>query len=52
MANVLLLHKDPDTKDFGPRVGFVYDPFGRGKTVLRGGYGIYYDRVILEAGSK
>jgi hypothetical protein len=52
MANVLPLHKDPDTKDFGPRVGFVYDPFGRGKTVLRGGYGIYYDRVILEAGSK
>ena len=52
MANVLPLHKDPDTKDFGPRVGFVYDPLGNGKTVIRGGYGIYYDRVILEAGSK
>ncbi len=52
MANVLPLHKNPDTKDFGPRVGFVYDPFGRGETVLRGGYGIYYDRIILEAGSK
>ena len=52
MANVLPLHKDPDAKDFGPRVGFVFDPFGRGATVLRGGYGIYYDRIVLEAGSK
>lgn len=52
MANVLPLHKNPDTKDFGPRIGFVYDPSGRGMTVLRGGYGIYYDRIILEAGSK
>jgi hypothetical protein len=52
MANVLPLHKDPDTKDFGPRVGFAYDPFGHGTTVIRGGYGIYYDRITLEAGSK
>jgi hypothetical protein len=52
MANILPLHKNPDTKDFGPRVGFTYDPIGRGTTVVRGGYGIYYDRVTLEAGSK
>lgn len=52
MANVLPLNKQPDTKDFGPRIGFVYDPIGKGQTVIRGGYGIYYDRVILEASSK
>lgn len=52
MANVIDLKKHPDTKDFGPRVGFTYDPFGRGKTVLRGGYGIYYDRIILETGAE
>ena len=52
MANEIDLKKTPDKKDFGPRVGFVYDLFGKGRTVLRGGYGIYYDRIILEAGAE
>ena len=52
MANIIDLKKTPDKKDFAPRVGFVYDPFGKGKTLLRGGYGIYYDRIILEAGAE
>ncbi len=32
-----------DRKDFAPRLGFTWDVDGKGKKLLRGGWGIYYD---------
>lgn len=37
---------DADTNNWGPRVGFAFDVFGNQKTVVRGGYGIFYNREL------
>jgi hypothetical protein len=36
-----------DKNNFQPRLGFSYDLTGAGTTVVRGGYGIYYDQPLM-----
>ena len=35
-------------KNFGPRVGFSWDPFNDKKTIVRGGYGIFYSPIYFQ----
>lgn len=40
---------EPDRNNVAPRVGFAWRPLRSTRTVLRGGYGIFYDAAVLNA---
>ena len=39
-----------DHNNFGPRLGFAFRPFNDNKTVLRGGYGVFYNIIPVYIG--
>ena len=38
----------PDRNNFAPRIGVTYDLLGSGRTIVGGGYGIYYNPFALQ----
>lgn len=39
----------PDYNNFAPRFGFSWDPTGKGMTVVRGGFGVFYNPQLTGA---
>jgi hypothetical protein len=46
-----LNYMQDDANNWGPRIGFAYRPFANGKTVFRGGYGVYYAFIPVPMGA-
>ncbi len=45
-VNGIVTPKHGNNFNFAPRAGFTYDAFGTGKTVFRGGAGMYFAEII------
>jgi len=44
-----ILDKNPSLKNFSPRVGLSYDPFKKGKTAIRAGFGVFDSLMLLNS---
>ncbi|MBI4456672.1 MAG: TonB-dependent receptor [Acidobacteria bacterium] len=41
------LFTNPSKRNFAPRIGFAWDPFGDGKTSVRSGFGLFDDTILF-----
>ena len=39
-------HDNPSLRNLAPRIGLAWDPFGDGRTSVRGGFGIFHDEIL------
>ena len=39
-------HGNPSLANVAPRLGVAWDPFGSGRTAVRGGFGFFYDEIL------
>ena len=48
LGNGLTSLYNGDHNNFAPRLGFAWDVFGTGRTVVRAGGGIYFEQIALD----